>query len=97
MVIVLLFLIGEPTNVEGPDIFRIEPDRLIVVADGTIVLLLRVVSPATRGKGIGEARVETDRLIVIGNGALIVAFGFVGVATVVYANAYLGSSRIASS
>ena len=58
---------------EGHGEFGIEPDRLIVVGDGAVVVALVAVGVAPIVEGHDEFWIEPDRLIVVGDGALVVA------------------------
>jgi hypothetical protein len=77
------FGIGRAAAVKRCCGFRIEPDRLVEIGNGTIEVALAIEGGAAVVEGIGVFRIAPDRLIEIGDGTREVALGLVGDATVV--------------
>jgi hypothetical protein len=58
---------------------RLEPDRLIVVLEGAVVLALSLIDGAAIVEGMGEVWIELDRLIEVPDGAIVLALSLMGV------------------
>ncbi len=63
------------TFVAGVAVLGIEPDGLIEVGDGLVVLLLKGPGIATFFEGEGGIRVEPDRLVEVGDGFVVLLLG----------------------
>ena len=88
---------GEAAVGVGGGVFRIEPDRLVEVGDGAVVVALVALGDAAVGVGDGVFRIEPDRLVEVGDGAVVVALVVLGRGRGCRRRAaYFGSSRIAS-
>src|SRR5215471_17334044 len=61
----------------------IEPDGLVGVSDGAVIVALGAVGDATVVVGVCILGIEPDRCVVVGDGTVIVALGPVGQAAVV--------------
>src|SRR6516165_800742 len=57
---------------------RIEPDRLVVVGDGVVIVTSGIIRVATAREGYGIFRIEPDRLGVIRDGMVEVVLGAPG-------------------
>ena len=62
---------------------RVEPDRLVVIGDGAVVLAFGSVGVAAVAEGCGVVRIEPDRLVVVLDGAVELALVVVSDAAVV--------------
>jgi len=60
---------------------RIEPDRLVVVGNGAVIVAFGIIRVATAREDYGIFRIEPDRLVVVGDGVVIVTSGIIRVAT----------------
>src|SRR5262245_37810034 len=87
----LQLLPGQPPVVAVAGNRRIEPDSLVIVSDGALVVSLRAVRVASVVVGLGMARIGPDRLAIVGDSAVVVPLGPVRVASVVVG---LGLARI---
>jgi hypothetical protein len=65
----------------GLGIFRVEPDRLVVVGFGAAEVTLVIVGEAAAGISLSKFRIAPDRFVVFGDGAVVVALVIVGEAT----------------
>jgi hypothetical protein len=60
-------------------VIRVEPDSVVVVLNGAVVLTLATVVNITPAEeGIGSIRVEPNGLVVVRNGAVVLADAGVG-------------------
>src|SRR5215813_11875768 len=57
----------------GGGVFRIEPDRLIILGYGAVEVALEAPSDAAVVVGFVILRIEPDRLVVVGDGAVEIA------------------------
>ena len=78
----------EAAIVVGKCVFRIEPDRLVVIGDGAVEVAF--VAPGEAATVVGprvfRIRSEPDRLVEVGDGAVAVAFVAPDSAAVVVSN-----------
>ena len=58
---------------ESVRVSRIDPDRLVVVADRTVKIALGAVRIAAAGEGVRVLRIEPNRLVDIGKRAIEIA------------------------
>ena len=68
---------------EGKGELGIEPDRLVVVGDGAVIVRLGGIGEAAVVEGRGRLWIEPDRLVVVGDGAVVVLLGGIGEAAIV--------------
>src|SRR5271157_5714035 len=65
----------------GVYIPRVEPDGLVVVGNGLVVILLGAPGIATTVVGVCIPRIEPDGFVVVSNGLVVILLGAPGIAT----------------